>query len=260
MITSTGNAAVKNVVGLCKKAKERDLQGLFVVEGPKMFAEIPPGLLESVFISEGFYHRNDAFLKQHEELLDQAKVQLVSDNVCKAMSDTKTPQGIICLVRQLSWTRQQLAGEKPLLVILENLQDPGNLGTIIRTAEGAGVTGVLLGSGCVDIYNPKVIRSTMGSVYRVPFLYTDDLHASLAEWKKQGVVLYAAHLDGKRSYTDEDYTRPSGFLIGNESSGLTDETAALADHLIRIPMQGRVESLNASVAAAVLMYEAARQR
>ena len=111
-----------------------------------------------------------------------------------------------------------------------------------------------------DIYNPKVIRSTMGSIYRVPFLYTDDLQETIRQVKKAGVRLFAAHLKGERSYDQEDYTRGTAFLIGNEGNGLRDEVADVAECYIKIPMCGEVESLNAAVASSVLMFEAARQR
>ena len=148
----------------------------------------------------------------------------------------------------------------PHVIVLDNLQDPGNLGTILRTAEGAGVSGVLLSRESVDLYNPKVIRSTMGSIYRMPFFYSQDLREDLKKWKSRGICLYAAHLKGSRPYDEADYRQPAAFLIGNESQGLTEETADLADCRIRIPMEGQVESLNAAVASAVLMYEARRQR
>ena len=152
------------------------------------------------------------------------------------------------------------SGKPALLLVLENLQDPGNLGTIVRTAEAAGATGILMSRGCADITNPKVTRSTMGSLFRVPFAYTDDLGADLQEMKKKGVRLYAAHLQGSVGLYEEQYTGPTAFLIGNESRGLTDETAGLADRAVRIPMGGQVESLNAAVASSILMYEACRQR
>ena len=142
---------------------------------------------------------------------------------------------------------------------MDNLKDPGNLGTIFRTAEAAGVTGIILSSDCVDIYNPKVVRSTMGAVLRMPFLYVEDLPGAIGELKKEGLLVYAAHLAGERAY-DEDYTTGCAFLIGNEGNGLRDEVAACADRRILIPMCGRAESLNAAVAAAVLMFEAGRQR
>ena len=145
-------------------------------------------------------------------------------------------------------------------MILENLQDPGNLGTILRTAEGAGVDAVLLSRGCVDIYNPKTIRSTMGSVYRLPFAYTDDLTGMLSLLKERRIHIYAAHLKGRRYYDEEDYRHSCAFLIGNEGNGLSEHISACADTLIRIPMAGQVESLNAAVSASILAYEAFRQR
>ena len=178
------------------------------------------------------------------------------------MSDTQTPQGVLALVRQFSYGMDELLkSDRPAhLMVLENLQDPGNLGTILRAGEGAGVTGVVMDANTADIYNPKVIRSTMGSVLRMPFVYAEDLHETLETLKQKKVRLFAAHLKGKNAYDLEDYTGDTAFLIGNEANGLTDETAAMADTYVRIPMEGRVESLNAAVAASVLMFEAARQR
>ena len=134
------------------------------------------------------------------------------------------------------------------------------MGTIFRTAEGAGVDGIFMSANCVDIYNPKTIRSTMGSIYRVPFVIAPDLQDVFAWFKKQRVRSYAAHLKGKGWYDEESYTGGTAFLIGNEGNGLTDATAGQADCLIKIPMKGQLESLNAGVAAAILMYEASRQR
>ncbi len=258
MITSTSGSQVKGVIALRKKARERNARSLFVVEGPKMLFEAPPERVEKVYVSESFLKRYG-----NELSLRALPVETVSDSVLSAMSDTQTPQGAICLVKQYQYTAEDLLGggqRAPLCMILENLQDPGNLGTIVRTAEGAGVTGILMSRDCVDIYNPKVIRSTMGSVYRMPFCYADDLHAVIREWKKKGVRVYAAHLKGELYHTGIDCCGPSAFLIGNEGNGLREDTAELADCLIRIPMEGKVESLNAAVASAVLMYEALRQR
>lgn len=254
IITSTSNSQVKQLIGLQKKAKERAARDVFVVEGPKMYREAPRERIHQTWVSESFYNKNRQLLS------DDGQTVVLSDRVFEAVSDTKTPQGILCVVRQYHYTLSELCKGRPLILALENLQDPGNLGTILRTAEGAGVTGILMSRGCVDIYNPKVIRSTMGSVYRVPFYYTDDWAGDLTELKRRGVSWYAAHLKGKQDYDRADYTGPCGFLIGNESRGLTEETAALADDYIKIPMCGQVESLNAAVASAVLMYEAGRQR
>ena len=173
-----------------------------------------------------------------------------------------TPQGVLCVVEQMNYSLESVLanGKVPHLMVLDNLQDPGNLGTIVRTAEGAGVTGIIMSKETVDIYNPKVIRSTMGSIYRMPFYYADDLIAAIDEMKKRNISTYAAHLDGKHSYDEENYQKPCAFFIGNEGNGLRDEIADAADIYIRIPMCGQVESLNAAVAACVLMFEAARQR
>lgn len=256
MLTSTSNSQVKQLIQLQKKSKERTAQDLFIVEGIKMYQEVPRDRLVQTYVSESFYQKHRRLF---EECGDDS-VTLLSDRVFESVSDTKTPQGVLCLVRQFHYELEELLGERPLIMVLENLQDPGNLGTILRTGEGAGVTGVLLGRGCVDIYNPKVIRSTMGSVYRVPFCYTDHLPDALDVLKRRGITLYAAHLKGTDAYDRRDYCQPSGFLIGNESRGLSDEIAALADVYIRIPMCGQVESLNAAVASSILMYEANRQR
>ena len=131
---------------------------------------------------------------------------------------------------------------------------------MIRAGEGAGVTGVIMDRTTVDMFNPKTIRSTMGSLFRVPFYVAADLQETLSELKERGIALYAACLDGERLYDEPNYTSPCGFLIGNEANGLSDRTAALADVRISIPMEGQVESLNAAVASALLMYEASRQR
>ena len=257
MITSSANGKVKQVMNLIKKAKARNESGLFVAEGLRIFKEIPRDQIDSIFVSE-------SFLKEEERkhLIDGMKYEVLTDEVFQVMSDTKTPQGILALVKQHAYTPEDLirVPGPAFLMILENIQDPGNLGTIIRAGEGAGSTGVLMNSTTADIYNPKVIRSTMGSVFRVPFAYTDDLTASILQLKKKGIKLYAAHLDGRNNYEKEDYTVDTGFLIGNEANGLTEDTAGLADAYIKIPMMGSVESLNAAVAASVLMFETARQR
>ena len=262
MISSTANRQVKYVNALVKKAKTRREEDLFVAEGARICAEIPRERIHSLYVSE-------SFLKTPEcagLTTGVHHVEVVTDEVFKSLSDTCSPQGILALVRRYHYTPDEVArtgaqsGKPALLMVLERLQDPGNLGTILRAGEGAGVTGILMDASTADIYNPKVIRSTMGSVFRVPFVYTEDLGAALAAVKKKGIRLYAAHLKGENDYDQESYLTDTGFLIGNEANGLTERTAALADACIRIPMKGRVESLNAAVAASVLMFEAARQR
>lgn len=256
MITSNTNQQMKNIATLIKKAKARKEQGIFVVEGRKMFTEVPREWLRGVYVSESFLNQEDA-----KTLLTDVTYEVVSDSVFKNISDTQTPQGILCLVKIPQYELTQLLqGTKTHLLILESIQDPGNLGTMLRTGEGAGITGVIMNQTTVDLFNPKTIRSTMGSIYRVPYYVSENLNETIQELKAQGVKVYAAHLRGEMQYDEPDYTDGTAFLIGNEGNGLSDEIADLADSYIKIPMEGRVESLNAAISASLLMYETNRQR
>lgn len=265
MITSTSNQQMKQVSLLLKKAKERKNTQSFVVEGPRMVVETPVEKLKGVYVAEGFAQNTDnsGILKEIQDKCTQANAiyEIVADNVFKSVSDTQTPQGIMAVVAMPSYSLSELlSGDNTHLLILESIQDPGNLGTMVRTGEGAGVTGVIMNKTTADLFNPKTIRSTMGSIYRVPFYVTEDLAGTMKELQGKGISLYAAHLKGEHSYDEEDYTKACGFLIGNEGNGLSDEIANLADTYIKIPMEGQVESLNAAISATLLMYEANRQR
>ena len=257
MITSTNNAQVKQIIQLTRKSRERKKQDVFLVEGLKMFREAPRERLVKTYVSESFIEDDG-----HRKLLEGIDYEIVKDSVFSQMSDTLTPQGILTVVRQYHYCPDELNGSAnvPLYLVLEDLQDPGNVGTIFRTAEGAGVTGIIMTKNCVDIYNPKTIRSTMGSIYRVPFICTDSIDEILKWFEKNHVATYAAHLRGEKNYDQENYRKGTAFFIGNEGNGLTDALSQKADHWIRIPMEGKLESLNAGVASAILMYEAARQR
>lgn len=233
-----------------------------------MFLEAPMERIRKTFVSESFFETESRKIKAGEsspclEKLNNCGFETVSDSVFVKITDTMTPQGVLCVMDQFKYTLEDLLIRRnPTLMVLEDLQDPGNLGTIMRTGEGAGIDGIIMSKGCVDIYNPKTIRSTMGSLYRVPFVYTDDLSGTISGLKEKGICFYAAHLKGRRFYDEADYTSSEGigFLIGNEGNGLKDETADLADSYVKIPMEGQVESLNAAIAASVLMYEAYRQK
>ena len=252
MITTNQNKQVKRILKLKKSARERRKEKLFIVEGIRMFEEIPEDRLYKTYVTE-------EFLEAHRELFQKKNPELVSSQIMKELSDTMTPQGVLALVKIREFHMEQLARNDALLLVLENLQDPGNLGTILRTGEGAGVTGIIMSRDTVDIYNTKVIRSTMGSIFRVPFVYADDMNEVIRFLKKNQITTYAAHLDGT-NYTKEDYNKGTAFFIGNEGNGLSRELTRAADHMIRIPMNGKVESLNAAMAAGLLMYEARRQR
>ena len=260
MITSTSNARVKELMRLMKKSRARDEAGVFITEGIRMAEEIPEERLERLYVSESFAEKNGEFLRK-----TGTEYEVLSDSVFAHISDTKTPQGILAVVRRMEYGFEDILGTPgreaaPHLLVLDNLQDPGNLGTIFRSAEAAGATGIVLSRDCVDIYNPKVIRSTMGAVFRLPFIYVDDLPGTIGRMKRSGLRIYAAHLEGENAYDREDYRGGCAFLIGNEGNGLREETAACADCRILIPMEGRAESLNAAVAASILMFEVSRQR
>lgn len=256
MISSTSNPQVKRLAQLQKKSKARNEEKVFIVEGIRMFAEVPKNRVEKVYISESLYNK-----KKQELDLKGMQVEILSDSVFQHVSDTKTPQGIMCIVKQAHYNIEELLQIKnPHFMVLDNLQDPGNLGTIVRTAEGAGVDAVFLSKESVDIFNPKTIRSTMGSIYRMPVVYVEDLLELLDTFKKKGIKSYAAHLEGKNSYDQECYKDGTAILIGNEGNGLRDEVSQKADIWVQIPMKGQVESLNAAIAASVLMFEVARQR
>lgn len=256
MITSTSNPQVKRLLQLQKKSKVRNEEQVFIVEGLRMFQEVQKEQMEKVYVSESLYNK-----KKEELNLEKFPIEILSDKVFQHVSDTKTPQGILCIVKQKKYEIEELFFDKnPHFIVLDNLQDPGNLGTIVRTAEGAGVSAVFMSSDCVDIYNPKTIRSTMGSIYRMPFVYVDDMFALLDKFREKKVTTYAAHLRGKQAYDKEDYRSGTAILIGNEGNGLRDEIAEKADVWVQIPMQGKVESLNAAIAASVMMFEVYRQR
>ncbi len=256
MITAATNSRIKRLIQLNQKAKIRRQENVFVTEGVRMFLEAPLTKIREVYVSESFLGRDLC-----PEKLAAVTYEVVEDSLFKKISDTATPQGILCVMEQLHYEPGQLLQkENPLLLLLENIQDPGNLGTMFRTAEAAGADGIIMSRDTVDVYNPKVIRSTMGSIFRMPFYYAQDLQETVAALRCGGVQVYAAHLGGKQYYTQASYTGGTAFLVGNEGNGLLEETARAADQTVRIPMEGEVESLNAAVSAAVMLYEAFRQR
>ncbi|HBA50302.1 MAG TPA: 23S rRNA (guanosine(2251)-2'-O)-methyltransferase RlmB [Lachnospiraceae bacterium] len=260
MITSSSNPKVKQIVQWQNKAKERRSAGIFLAEGFKMFGEAPEEWIREVYLSEGIQDRASAIPGMSEKLA-RVGCETVSQEVFRKMSDTQSPQGILCVLKRPQYSLEKLLNiPAPLFLVLENLQDPGNLGTIVRTGEGAGVTGIIMGAGTADLYNPKTIRATMGSVFRVPFVCTEDLGQAVARLRENGVRVYAAHLEGERYYDSFSFREGTAFLIGNEGAGLSAELASRADSYLKIPMEGSVESLNAAVTASILMYEVHRQR
>lgn len=276
-LTSVNNDRVKDITKLIKSAKRRRESRSFVAEGIRLVSEVPPEKLISLYIEETFYEKLDksqdydesdferdfrdrimALIKAAEE---KESFFLVNDAVMYKLSDTETPQGILAVVEMQDMEAENLLtdDDMPFIIVMDGLQDPGNMGTIIRTAEGAGVTGILISSDSVDPYSPKVVRATMGALFRMKLCISTDLKEDISLLKEKGITVFGTHLSGKEFY-DEDFRIPSAFLIGNEGKGLKDDVAETADRLLRIPMKGRVESLNAGVSAAVVMYEVLRQR
>lgn len=264
MISSESNVQIKELARLQKNARYRRKERRFVAEGMKLTREAAAhGRLEKVYISEALYGQKWKGMPEQEiaREFDGVFVEIVSDAVFGRVSETVTPQGILAMVRMPGYTLEDiLSSEKKLFLLLEDLRDPGNLGTILRTSEGAGISGVILSRGSVDLFNPKVVRATMGSVFRVPFVYVEDFIGAIEEMKRRGIAVYGTRMEGSICYDWADYRKASGIVIGNEANGISREVAEKLTGSIRIPMEGNLESLNAAVAAAVVMYEAARQR
>ena len=276
IISSKDNKKIKYIRSLLEKGSIRKKDKAFVVEGIKLTDEaLECGKVVEIVCAKSLYDEiisgdlsgNRLLAENDKNITNYVKkgssLLVVSDTVFKSVSETKTPQGILAVVEMPDYglldkgflEQAYTKNGKIKLLVLEDTADPGNLGTIMRTAEAAGVTGVIMGKGTVDIFNPKVVRSTMGSIFRLPFAYVEDLKETIRELKKQGISFYATHLKGEKSYKDIKYSDRSAILVGNEARGLSDEVADLADTYVLIPMQGKVESLNAAVAAALMMYE-----
>ncbi len=237
-----GNKKIKEVRALCERTSARRKTGLFVVEGERGCREIPASDIREIYVSKGYK-------KDHPGINEDF---LLDDKEFAKLSDTQHPQGILVTAAQRSYHLGDIMGGE-LYLLLETIQDPGNLGTIFRTAEAAGATAVIMSRDCADVYSPKVVRATMGALFRVPFIYTDDLRETVGALRQDGVTVYAAHLDGIL-LKDVSMSPRRAFIIGNEGSGLSDRMAEAADMMIKIPMKGRAESLNAAISAALLSY------
>ena len=261
MITSISNKKIKELLALVKKSSVRKKQNAYIVEGIRMFKELEPEEILEVFVSESFENENKGLLKNI-----YPEYETVSDRIFDSISDTKTPQGVLAVAKRKEYTIDSIlkeAGRPMSLLILDSLQDPGNLGTLVRAAEGAGITCIIMNENTVDIYNPKVIRSTMGSIFRVPFIYVKDLKEVIDKLQSKAVEsakFASSRCKGATEYDKPDYKKDIAFIIGNEAAGISKDILDIVEKKIKIPMLGEVESLNAAVAGSILMYEAARQR
>lgn len=260
-LTGSQNPLIKEVRAL-KNKNSREEKGLYFIEGFRFVTEALKGnvSIRYVVVSETFSAESgsEELLKKLDDIA--LKSYIVPDSLFASISDTQSPQGILAV---LSLEKKILKGAElsgNLLVILDSIKDPGNMGTIIRTADAAGCEGVIIPDGCVDVYNPKVLRSTMGSVYHVPIYHCSNVSEAMEIVKKSGFLLCASHLEGSISLYESDLSGKVALIIGSEADGIGVETAENSDILLRIPMEGRAESLNASVAAGIMIFEAVRQK
>ena len=285
IIESNQNKIIKEVNAL-KAKKERDKTGLFILEGKRLVEEIPNSweikyLLKAESYSEDINFENVYTVK--DSLFEN--VYTVKDSLFEKISETVNPQGIlaVCHIKEFDVTNVDYSNS-PFFVVLENVTDPGNMGTLIRTADAAGADGIFLSclscppsansiresfdslsnsflsKGCVDIYNPKVIRATMGSIFHLPIYRNLNLIDLMEDFKNNNVKTLAAHLKGTSTPYKVDMTTACAVIIGNEANGLSDEISEMASDLVKIPMPGKAESMNAGIAGGILIYEAVRQR
>jgi len=240
-----------------KTKKGRDNMGLFLIEGEKFVNEIPSDWeIERIILSSNYAASTHDITKYKS----RAPLETVRDSLFNSLADTVNPQGIMAVVKQKHWQLQDIITPNGFILIGEELNDPGNIGTLIRTAAAAGASGVVLSQGSGDIYNPKVLRAAAGAVFRLPVVANVKLTDAIPQLNNAGYAIYAAHLRGDILPYELDLNTQFCWLVGNESHGLSNEATALADKLVRLPMVSGVESLNASVAGGVLLYEALRQR
>ncbi len=256
MLTSLQNPLIKQLRKL-HRAKERRHQSLFLLEGSHLIEEAcVAGLNLPVLCCTATWQQ------QHPRLYEQAlaraqRVELVSPEVLKSIATTIEPDGVVAVAPR---QHQQSIQMVDFGLVLEAIQDPGNLGTMIRTAAAVGVDGLLLSRNCVDLDNPKVLRASAGQWFRLPMAIANDLPAELQHYRQQGLQVIATLPTAAQTIWDLDFTQPSLIVMGNEGAGLSPAVAALADVQVRVPLEPGVESLNVAIAAALMLYEAKRQR
>lgn len=255
-VQSYSNKTLKLVLSLYTN-KGRAKSGMFVIEGKKFVDELPLHWEASFYVlSQTFFADND--ITSYE---GNADCYIVPDELFKRLADTTSPQGILAVAKQKIYQLEDiLNGDNPLIIVLEETNDPGNLGTILRIGDAAGVTGILLSTGCVDIYNPKVLRAAAGAVFHLPIVTDSNLSEDIPKLKEKGIRVYASNLQAASYPYSMPLDRASAIIIGNEARGISEATAACADYNVKLPMPGAAESLNASVACGILVYEAVRQR
>ncbi|MFF2370387.1 TrmH family RNA methyltransferase [Agromyces sp. NPDC058110] len=261
MLENPRSPRVRSVAKLAKKASRTE-SGLFLLEGPQAVSEslaFRPELVIELFATP-------TALDRHPEIAAAAAdaevdLEYVTEEVLEAMADTVTPQGFVAVCRQFPTAVKDVFAAAPkLIAILEEVRDPGNAGTIVRAADAAGADAVVFTGRAVDLYNPKVVRSSTGSIFHVPVAVGADLADVLVRARAAGLTVLAADVKGDdllEARTDGVLAKPTAWLFGNEARGLTDEQLELADRVVTVPIYGHAESMNLATAASVCLYESA---
>lgn len=257
VITSKDNDFVKHVKKL-KEKKFREEYNEFLVEGIKMIEEAinEDAVIKHIVVCDDCKTQSSI---PSDLLYEIAKYDCIyaSEKAFNAMTDVANPQGILAIIEKYPSEENQIDFKDDLFLVLDNIQDPGNMGTILRTADSLNLKQILVSKGTADQYNPKVVRSTMGAIFRVKVIECEDLTKTLKELKRHKIKIYATDLKTDKSIYDVNYEK-SAIVIGNEANGVSTEVLNLADEKIKIPMLGKTESLNAAVATSVILYEAKR--
>ncbi len=260
-ITSASNPKIKQALAI-KNKRAKYKGAAFIIEGPHLIEmAISSGHgIKEVFFSSAFSAKKDV-----QKLLGQmskhtGEIFEVTDHILHKLTDTETPQGIVAIASYRSITLDDIVFKSiPLIVIVDSVQEPGNLGTIIRTSDAAGADAVIILKGTCDAFSQKAIRATAGSIFNIPVVYAET--DKLLEWlKAKKISLAATSLDAKKSLFDADLKKPIAFVFGNEAHGLSAEIKKSADVILKIPLLGKAESLNVASSAAVCLYEAVKQR
>ncbi|MCK8828075.1 RNA methyltransferase [Natroniella acetigena] len=260
-ISSFTNDRVKYLRSLYQK-KYRRQEDKFVLEGVRIIEE---ALQEQAKVETIFY--SDYLLRNRRgrrllDRLEEGQIELVklTDDLLQKIADTVSPQGVLAIANKVNYDAQILSGVNQLILIVDRVQDPGNLGTIIRTADAAGVDGIIMTKGTVSLYNQKTIRSTMGSLFRVPIFKENNLDKLIESFKEEQIRLIVADLAGEDYHFNVDYDQSTAIIIGNEAVGPREELLDAADKKIKIPLAGGAESLNVAMATGIIIYEVVRQR
>lgn len=262
-IISAENQIYKAAAQL-KQKKYRDEQGQYLIEGPNLIREALQngGEIEMILCSEDFCVED--FRNEGADLGEtDAQAAVLSSGLFRKLSDTETPQGIMAVVRKKVYSGEAFFSGRPAasnVIVLDRLQDPGNIGTILRTADAAGYLGAILLKGTADIYSPKIVRAAAGSLFRLPVLLIDTPAQAICLLQEHRKNIFCTSLDCSSFYYDADLSENAAIVIGNEGNGVCDEFLEQSDRLIKIPMEGSIESLNAAVSAGILMYESVRQK